>query len=168
MTFNYRSFIFLISIYAAFFASGAGSLIAEVTWNRMLIVVVGNSMSATAMILVVFMGGLGLGSYCGGKIFSKRRASLVPYLLLEIAIGIYVLLSPSLFELLSRLFTTLAENVDDRAGLTMVRIVVSSAALLLPAFLMGATFPAVISGAAPDSPTRRTARTGYLYSIMIQ
>ncbi len=165
MTFNFRSFIFLISIYLAFFASGASSLIAEVTWNRMLIVVVGNSMSATAMIIVVFMGGLGLGSYVGGKIFSKRSASLVPYLLLEIAIGIYVLLSPSLFDLLSHLFTSLAASVDDRASLTIIRIVVSLAALLLPAFLMGATFPAMISGAAPVSPSQRTARTGYLYSI---
>lgn len=165
MNFNFRSFIFLISIYIAFFASGAGSLIAEVTWNRMLIVVVGNSMSATVMIIVVFMGGLGLGSYVGGKVFGKRAASLVPYLLLEIAIGIYVLLSPSLFELLSRLFTSLAESVNDRATLTVVRMVVSLAALVLPAFLMGATFPAMISGTAPDSSSQRTARTGYLYSF---
>jgi spermidine synthase len=165
MSFNFRSFIFLILIYVAFFASGASSLIAEVTWNRMLIVVVGNSMSAAAMIIVVFMGGLGLGSYVGGKIFGKRRASLVPYLLLEIAIGIYVLLSPSLFELLSYVFTSLAESVNDRTSLTIVRIVVSLAALFLPAFLMGATFPAMISGATPESPSQRTARTGYLYSI---
>jgi spermidine synthase len=165
MSFNARSFIFLISVYAAFFASGASSLIAEVTWNRMLIVVVGNSMSATAMIIVVFMGGLGLGSYVGGKVIGKRRASLVPYLLLEITIGIYVLLSPSLFELLSHIFTSLAASVDHRASLTIVRIVVTLAALFLPAFLMGATFPAMISGAAPDSPSQRTARTGYLYSI---
>jgi spermidine synthase len=128
-------------------------------------VVVGNSMSATAMIIVVFMGGLGLGSYVGGKIFGKRAASLVPYLLLEITIGIYVLLSPSLFELLSHLFTSLAESVNDRATLTIVRMIVTLAALILPAFLMGATFPAMISGAAPDSPSRRTARTGYLYSF---
>lgn len=165
MTFNLRSFIFLISIYVAFFASGASSLISEVTWNRMLIVVVGNSMNATAMIIVVFMGGLGLGSHVGGKIFSKRRPSLVPYILLELAIGVYVLLSPSLFELLSNLFTSLAESVHNRAGLTAVRIIVSMAALFLPAFLMGATFPAIISGVAPDSPSQRTARTGYLYSI---
>jgi spermidine synthase len=44
-------------------------------------------------------------------------------------------------------------------------MVVTLAALLLPAFLMGATFPAMISGAAPDSPSQRTARTGYLYSL---
>ena len=165
MTLSFRSFLFLISIYVAFFASGAASLIAEVTWNRMLIVVVGNSLSATAMIIVVFMGGLGLGSYVGGKIFRKRAASLLPYLLLETAIGIYVLFSPSLFELLSHLFTSLAESVDHRATLTIVRMVVSLAALILPAFLMGATFPAMISGAAPDSPSKGTARTGYLYSL---
>ena len=160
-----RSIIFLVSIYVAFFASGAGSLIAEVTWNRMLIVVVGNSMSAVAMIIVVFMGGLGLGSYVGGKFFSQRRASLVPYILLEISIGICVLLSPSLFRLLSSLFTSLAESVNNRGSLTFIRIVVSLAALFLPAFLMGATFPAMISGAAHHLPSQRTARTGYLYSV---
>ncbi len=160
-----RSSIFLISIYAAFLASGASSLFAEVTWNRMLIVVVGNSMSATAMIIVVFMGGLGLGSYAGGKIFANRRPSLIPYLLLEISIGTYILLSPSLFELLSRTFSALAESVADRTSLTLVRIVISLAALFLPASLMGATFPAMIAGAAPDSPSARTARTGFLYGI---
>jgi len=162
---NLRSIIFSISIYIAFFASGASSLIAEVTWNRMLIVVVGNSLSAAAMIIVVFMGGLGLGSYIGGKFFGKRGVSLVPYLLLEVTIGIYVLLSPSLFDLLSHLFTALAESVDNRSVLTLVRMVVSLAALLLPASLMGATFPAMIAGTAPDSPSQRTARTGYLYSV---
>jgi spermidine synthase len=165
MKLNFRSLIFLISIYVAFFASGASSLIAEVTWNRMLIVVVGNSMAAVAMIIVVFMGGLGLGSHVGGRIFGKRRASLVPYILLELTIGIYVLLSPLLFKFLSHLFTSLTEIIDNRALLTIVRIVVSLAALFLPAFLMGATFPAIISGAAPESPSQRTARTGYLYSI---
>lgn len=159
-----RSYLFLIAVYAAFFASGASCLIAEVTWNRMLIVVVGNSMSAAAIIISVFMGGLGLGSYAGGRYFEKRRPSLAPYLLLELVIGVYVLLSPALFAGLSHVFTSLADTVDDRAALTMVRMVVSVAALLLPAFLMGATFPAIISGAAPDSPFRRTARTGYLYS----
>ena len=159
-----RSLVFLLAFYIAFFASGAASLIAEVTWNRMLVTVVGNSVSATAMILAAFMGGLGLGSYVGGEYFSKRRPSLIPYILLEIAIGAYVFLSPALFDLLAQLFTSLAESFDDRASLALARSMVSLAALLLPAFLMGATFPAIISGVAPDSSTRRTARTGYLYS----
>ena len=97
--------------------------------------------------------------------FGKRIASLAPYLVLETGIGIYVLLSPFLFDLSSQLFTSLAESVSDRAALTFARIVVTLTALLPPAFLMGATFPAMIAGSAPDSPSRRTARTGYLYSV---
>jgi spermidine synthase len=177
---RFRPSLFSFLIYAAFFASGAASLTAEVTWNRMLIVVVGNSLSATAMIIVVFMGGLGLGSYLGGSAFSSRRASLVPYLLLETTVGLYVLLSPALFDALSIVFTSLAESMHNRAGLTAVRIVVTMAALLLPATLMGATFPAIISGAAraegkrkdtggaatdQPGPKSSATRTGYLYSI---
>jgi spermidine synthase len=115
-----RELAFSFLIYLAFFASGAASLIAEVTWNRMLIVVVGNSVSAAAMIIVVFMGGLGLGSHVGGKVFGRRRVSLVPYLLLELAIGLYVLLSPALFDLLASMFTSLAAASADRASLTVV------------------------------------------------
>jgi spermidine synthase len=165
MTSRLRSWIFLASVYLAFFVSGAGCLIAEVTWNRMLIVVVGNSLTSAAIIVVVFMGGLGLGSYVGGRVLSKRQVSLVPYLLLEVCVGIYVLASPHLFDLLADVFNSLSGVVQNRDLLTAVRMVVTIAALFLPATLMGATFPAMIAGAATDSPLKRTARTGYLYSI---
>ena len=160
-----RTHLFRTLLYLAFFASGAASLVAEVTWNRMLIVVVGNSLSAAAMIVAVFMGGLGLGSWLGGRVFSRGRPSLVPYAALELGIGLYVLLSPVLFDRLEDLFTALASGSEARAGLTAIRLGVSLLALLLPATLMGATFPAVVSGSAADSPERRTARTGYLYSV---
>src|SRR5208282_2834437 len=116
---NFSSVIYLIAIYIAFFASGASCLTAEVTWNRMLIVVVGNSMSATALIIVVFMGGLGLGSYIAGRVIARRRPSLVIYLLLEVAIGAYILLSPSLFALFSHTFSALAERVNDSISLSI-------------------------------------------------
>ncbi len=165
MAFRPRARILSYLIYLAFFASGAASLMAEVTWSRMLIVVVGNSISAAALIIVVFMGGLGLGSFAGGRVFGRRRPSLLPYLFMEVTIGVYVLLSPALFRILSQLFTAMAESVSNQTALTLVRLIVTMAALAVPAFLMGATFPAMISGATPDSPTRRSARIGYLYSV---
>lgn len=149
----------------AFFLSGASCLIAEVAWNRMLIVVVGNSLSATAMIIVIFMGGLGLGSYLGGKFFGERRPSLLPYASIEFVVGLYVFLSPFLFDLLSRLFTGLSSAIQNPSGLTVVRLAVTLLALLLPATLMGATFPAIISGAGISAVKDRARRTGYLYSI---
>jgi spermidine synthase len=84
---------------------------------------------------------------------------------MEVAIGIYVLLSPSLLQVLSRLFTSLAGSVSNQSALTLIRLAVTLAALAVPAFLMGATFPALVSGATPDSPSRRSARIGYLYSV---
>jgi spermidine synthase len=160
-----RAFLFSFLIYVAFFCSGAGSLVAEVTWNRMLIVVVGNSLSATAMIIAIFMGGLGLGSYLGGRLFARRRVGLAPYMGLELMIGLFVVISPLVFAGLSQFFYNIAEGGINSALLTASRIVVTVLALLIPALLMGATFPAMIAGTALDSATRRTARTGYLYSI---
>jgi spermidine synthase len=159
-----RTVLFSALLYLAFFASGAASLIAEVTWNRMLIVVVGNSLHAAAMIIMVFMGGLGLGSWIGGRVIAGRRISLVPYLVLELCIGLYVMASPTLFAGLKDLFMSLSAGTGGGSGLGLVRLGVSMLALLLPAVLMGATFPAIIAGAALESPTRRSARTSYLYS----
>lgn len=154
-----RELLFTLSIYLAFFASGAASLIAEVTWNRMLIVVVGNSLSATAMIVVVFMGGLGLGSYLGGRLLAGRRVSLLLYAGLECLVGLLVLLSPLGLGLLTRLFMALAAGTDARLALSLGRLLVTALALLVPAILMGATFPAVIAGAGG-----RAARSAFLYS----
>jgi len=156
-----RALVFAALVYAAFFASGAASLMAEVTWNRMLIVVVGNSLTATAMIVAIFMGGLGLGSFLGGRVFTGRRSSLWTYTALELAVGSYVLASPVLFDAFAQLFTTLAQGVHHQAALTAARIAVTFASLLVPAMLMGATFPAIVSAVAG----RNGARTGYLYSI---
>jgi hypothetical protein len=55
MTLRAPSFLFALVVYAAFFASSAASLIAEVTWNRMLIIVVGNSLGTTALIIVAYV-----------------------------------------------------------------------------------------------------------------
>jgi len=157
--------MFSLFVYLAFFASGAACLVAEVTWNRMLIVVVGNSLSAAALIIAVFMGGLGFGSFVGGRFVSRRRPSLAPYVLLEASIGLFVLASPALFDALSGLFTSLAGSIDNQAALTVVRVVVSLIALFVPAFLMGATFPAMISGAARGTAEHGSVRTCYLYSV---
>ncbi|AJE02491.1 spermine synthase [Geobacter pickeringii] len=136
----------------AYFSSGAASLCAEVTWNRMLIVVVGNSLAATSMIVVVFMGGLGLGGYAGGKLLARRRCSLLPYAILEVLIAAYILLSPILFDLLAGAFSSLAEQWEQPALLSLLRFAVTVVALLIPATLMGATFPAIMTGVRSRYP----------------
>lgn len=154
-----------ILLYLIFFVSGSSSLISEITWNRMLVLIVGNTIAATSMILVAFMGGLALGSYWGGRTFSKRRPSLLPYAVIELCIGVYVLFSPLLFQPLSNLFAVLAPSFDGSTILPLTRFLIAFVSLFAPAFLMGATFPAIIAGTALGSSKERASRTGYLYSI---
>lgn len=157
-----RAKIHFVLCLIAFFLSGAASLCAEVTWNRMLIVVVGNSLAATAMIIVVFMAGLGLGSYAGGKFLSRRDSSLIHYVVIEIFIAAFILVSPTLFDLLAAFFSTMSEHWEQPSLLTLLRIVTTAAALLFPAFLMGATFPAIMAGVKSSFPANRYA---LLYAI---
>jgi uncharacterized membrane protein len=87
------------------------------------------------MIIIVFMGGLGLGSFVGGRWFSRRGDTLVPYSLMELSIGVFVLVSPALLNVLTDVFTEVADAVADRAVLTLVRVVVNMLALFGPAFV---------------------------------
>ena len=140
----------------------------------MLVLVIGNTVMATSFLLVAFMGGLGLGSYWGSRYFSRRNSSLIPYCILEGCIGIYIVLSPLFFQPVSMLFSSLAPFFEIThpeghgspvAIMYIARFLVAFSCLFFPAFLMGATFPAIISGSALKDSSKRAARTGYLYSI---
>jgi spermidine synthase len=155
----------LILLYAIFFVSGASSLICEITWARMLVLVLGNTISATGMILAAFMGGLALGSYWSGRALSRRRTSLLVYALLEVGIGVYAVSSPYFLNPASQVFLLVA---TDSAALPLVhvaRLVFAFAFLFAPAFLMGATFPAILAGSASVGSPLTAARTGYLYGV---
>ena len=56
-----------------FFLSGASGLIYEVCWIRRAALVFGATAPALGTVLAVFFGGLGLGSYLGGRVFGRRR-----------------------------------------------------------------------------------------------
>jgi len=59
-----------------FACSGAAGLIHEVSWTRMLRLVMGSTTYSLATVLGVFMGGLALGSYLGGWLIDRRRDPL--------------------------------------------------------------------------------------------
>ena len=146
----------LLLLYAVFLASGASSLICEITWARMLVVLLGNTLTASSVILAAFMGGLVLGSYAGGRVLSRFPASLVPYALLELGIGLYAVASPAFFDPASALFTGLVRDLTDPGSIMLARLSLAFAWLFFPAFLMGATFPAT-AGSSPATATWPTS-----------
>src|SRR2546421_4441945 len=81
-----------------FLFSGATGLIYEVVWARMLGLVFGATTLAISAVLVAFMGGLALGSAVAAKRISRITKPLRAYALIEIGIGLYALIVPTLFR----------------------------------------------------------------------
>ena len=54
-------------VFFCFLLSGLSSLIYEVVWMRMLILIFGSTTFAVSTVLTAFMGGLALGSYLSGR-----------------------------------------------------------------------------------------------------
>src|SRR5438477_7321180 len=82
-----------------FLFSGATGLIYEVVWARMLGLVFGATTIAISAVLAAFMGGLALGSAVAAKRIVRITKPLRAYALIEIGIGLYALIVPTLFRL---------------------------------------------------------------------
>lgn len=109
-----------------FFVSGVASLIFEVLWVRLLTLTLGHTTYAVSAVLAVFMGGLMAGSYWeSSNKFLGQEKTCRRYALIEILIG-----ALGLIGTLSLRFLT-----------TPSSIFVALLLLLIPAFLMGLTFP---------------------------
>ena len=64
-------------LFFAFFLSGMSGLIFQIVWVRMLTRYLGSTTSATATVLCVFMGGLALGAFAGGKFADRYSAKSI-------------------------------------------------------------------------------------------
>ena len=110
-----------IAAYLAFLLSGASSLIFQTIWSRMLHHVFGASSIAISTVLTVFMAGLGLGAWLGGKYANRIKYPIIAYAVVEIGVGIWGLLVPLLRAdraLLEELLGSLADarSQPDRDG----------------------------------------------------
>ncbi|MBC7326631.1 fused MFS/spermidine synthase [bacterium] len=130
-----------------FFLSGAAGLIYEVAWSRMLGLVFGTSALAISTVLIVFMGGMSLGSYLLGKVTDKVKAPFLFYGLLEAGIGFLCLFVPILLSNVSEIYKNFYPALQNSfLLLSLVRLALVILVLLPPTFLMGGTFPAFSAG----------------------
>ena len=121
--------------YFLFFIAGLCSLVYEVVWSRMLVLVMGNTTLAAAGVLASFMAGLALGSYFWGR-YSDRHPekTLSVFGILRMVIGCYGFASPWLFSLMVPLDAWLS----DQASMSLwPRLIISLAVLMVPTFCMG-------------------------------
>jgi len=132
----------LLIIYLCFFVSGLAGLIYEILWNKYLALFIGSTGRAHVMTLVVFMGGLALGSAVFGRRADRIRNPLALYIALEMGVGLCGVAYPFLFEPYRNGFITLARALGLTSwALMTAKLIFCSLTILLPTFLMGGTLP---------------------------
>ena len=128
-----------------FFASGLSGLVYQELWLRLLGLVFGVTVYAASAVLAGFMGGLALGSALGGRWADRTQRPLLFYGAAEVLVGVSALATPVLLDLVERAYVALQPVLPHLPGaLTLLRLVLSIAVLLVPTMLMGATFPLVV------------------------
>ncbi|HUL44263.1 MAG TPA: fused MFS/spermidine synthase [Bacteroidota bacterium] len=139
---------FLKAILALLFAvSGMAGLIYEVTWSKYLSLFMGSTAYSHMIVLATFMGGLALGAWFWGRYADRAANPLHVYALLEIVVGFYCAAYPFLISVTEKLFILTATGLGlqaSPAGLTLIKVVLSTATLLLPTFCMGGTLPVLL------------------------
>ena len=125
--------------------SGFCALVYEVAWLRMLRLVFGVSTAASAAVLAIFLGGLGLGGLLLGRRADRARSPLRLYADLETGVAVAAAATPLLLAVVARLYVLLGGTaVLGLAGATVLRLALAVVVLGLPAVLMGGTLPAAV------------------------
>ncbi|RPJ62867.1 MAG: hypothetical protein EHM24_25345, partial [Acidobacteria bacterium] len=143
--------------------SGFVALVHEVTWTRVLVLVLGPTSVAFSAMLVAFIGGLAIGSALGARL---ARATTRPLFWLAIALGVVAAGGGEVSLALNHLPMRVAEATIAE-GATLGSVVLSNAGLaallLLPLTAsLGAAFPlglAAATGSVDGAP--REAGTVY-------
>ena len=138
------------------FASGFCALVYQIGWVREFRLIFGASTAASAAVLAIFIGGLGLGGWILGRRADTHTRPLALYAQLEGIVALSAAASPLLLSLVRQLYV--AVGGTPRLGLTggsIVRLVLSALVLALPTLAMGGTLPAAARAITGQADQRR-------------
>jgi spermidine synthase len=153
-----------------FFISGFCSVLYELIWLRLSMAQFGVTTAMVSIVLSVFMGGLGLGSWASGKWIRRNRDKagvppLVIYAVIELLIGVSGIVVP--YEL------GLGRSILERLGSTssaeyyLVSGLWVAFALIPWCTLMGATIPVAMLAIQRMFPPESSRSFSYLYTANV-
>ena len=150
---------------ALLFGSGLSALVYQTAWQRMFRLTFGASTAASAAVLAIFLGGLGLGGWLLGKRAERSPRPLVFYGNLELAISLLAAVSPLFGDLTHRLYLALGGTQSlGVVGATLVRLVLTALVIGPAAVLMGGTLPAAARAVVLEADQSRRS-LALLYSL---
>jgi len=143
--------------------SGSAALVYEIAWARMLSLTFGSTTLSAAAVIAAFMGGMGIGAWAGGRLKRETPAPLALYGWIEIGIAVSTALLTLTFYRLPAVFAEWSRALPAGA-LPPLRFLAVFVLLLVPAVLMGATFPTMCR-VLIRSAGQVDRRLGFIYGI---
>jgi len=143
-----------------YFCSGLPALLYQTVWQRVLVLHSGVGTTSVAIIVAVFLLGLGLGSLAGARLCRRisPRKALIRFAILEIAVALFAALSPTLmYDFLYLRYGWLYSNLWLAGFLHAIT-------LLPPTVLMGMTLP-LMSRALVRDGSGVSSSVSLLYGI---
>src|SRR5947199_6718206 len=154
-----------VSVASLLFCSGACALIYQTVWMRQFRLTFGASTLATAAVLSIFMGGLGVGSALLGKRADAHPQPLRLYGNLEVSLAATCALSQLLLWLVARIYFGVGGSVTLGVFIaTVLRLLLATLVLGLPTLLMGGTLPAAARAVESNDDDGRR-RVALLYGV---
>lgn len=148
-----------------FFVSGLTALIYQTIWARELHLVFGTSTFAIATVLAAYMAGLGLGGLVMARTADTVAKPLRAYGILEIGIGLYALIFPTLVTLVTPIYLAAYRSLEPGPVLYgLIQFSLVGVLLILPTAFMGATLP-LLARFATERLAAAGDRVGTLYAV---
>jgi hypothetical protein len=145
------------------FGSGLCALVYQTAWQREFRLIFGSSTAASAAVVAVFMGGLGLGGLLLGSRADRQANPLRFYAVLEALVALTAITTPALLDLARGVYLSLGGTVAlGHAGGTAIRLALAGLVLLAPTFIAGGTLGAA-ARAAEHAGDHRRRTTAMLY-----
>ncbi len=147
------------------FLSGFSALVYEIGWLRLMSFTLGNTAYATSCALGVFLSGLAIGAYVGGRLADRLNISpLKSYAIVELGIALSAAaVSPVLVSAPSMILTIVSTGSLGHFDPVALMAIYSCLLLFLPTVLMGATLPFVLKQIGAYAPPQKSF--GHLYGL---
>ncbi len=146
-------------------ASGFVTISTQVSWTRVLTMIIGSSTYAFSIVVALFLIGLALGAWLVAR-KDRSQTLRLTILIVELLTAISLVLSLFVLNKIPALLVNfgLKLQISSWAGLLLLQIFCATLLILVPAVLMGMVMPLVLVWAGADK-TRAVARVGRSYAI---
>ncbi|MBI3371922.1 MAG: spermidine synthase [Betaproteobacteria bacterium] len=152
------------AFYVLFTASGFAGLIYESIWTHYLKLFLGHAAYAQSLVLIVFMGGMALGSGLCGRWSTRIANPLLGYALVEAVIGLLALAFHEMFVAATDFTYAAILPALGAEWLALGAKLFVSCLLILPSsVLLGMTFPLMSAGLVRAHPSSSGESIAMLY-----